>query len=159
MVYAPVIPDVLLEGEWTNILNAGVLACHRGPAGPASTRCLSASPKPRMLIAVRSSSTASAIDAEVSSLECPDVVPKFIALGGGGAAVPLSTNASAPLVTKLENRFRDFPPRRLWRKLGKAGSHSPVFCGMRAGSDDWDCEERGEPRGVIDELDVSRFLC
>jgi hypothetical protein len=36
---------------------------------------------------------------------------------------------------------RDFPPGRPWQKLGKAVSHSPV---LRAGSDDWDCEEEDE---------------
>ena len=73
----------------------------------------------------------------------------------GQAGPPLSRKDSAPLVTKLEKRFKDFPPSKLCRKLGNTGSHSPVFWGI-SGICIWD--DRGEARGVIEELDASRFL-
>ena len=40
--------------------------------------------------------------------------------------VPLRTNSSAPVVTKLENRLRLFPPSNDCRKLGNPYDHSPV---------------------------------
>ena len=72
------------------------------------------------------------------------------------AALPLRTHASAPLVTKLENLLRLFPPKRLCRKLGKALRHSPVFCGTmgRVGGS----EDVGEPRGVREDVDASLRL-
>ena len=64
IVYAPESPDVLLDGECTSTPKAGVLACH---VGPASIRCLSASPRPNKLSLVRSSSDLSNKEAELSS--------------------------------------------------------------------------------------------
>jgi len=134
MVYAPDRPDVLFDGECTRTSKTGALARHTGPAGPVSIKCLSASPSPRRLEDLRSSSTASNCEAVVSSFLC-DVKVEASSGNGSGVGLPLSRNASAPLVTKVENLFNDLPPRRLWRKLGNI-NHSPVFCGMMGGSED-----------------------
>ena len=71
------------------------------------------------------------------SLECP---LSFDSKAG----LPESMNASAPLVTKLENLLIDLPPSRLWN----GPRHSPVF---------WMMSLDGEEllRGVIDPSSAS----
>lgn len=61
------------------------------------------------------------------------VVPAAEA-GSSDSDAPLRTQASAPLVTKLEKRLSDFPPRRLCLKFGKGPRHSPVFWGVMMGN-------------------------
>jgi len=134
---------------------------HAGPADPVSIKCLSASPKPRRLSFVRSSSAASNCDAEVSSFKCPEVdaeINGLVSVTTEDSGLPFRRNASAPLVTKLENLLIDFPPSKLCRKLGNAGSHSPVFWGIITGSELCEIDDRGDPRGVIDELEASFFF-
>lgn len=133
--------ELLLDGECTSTRNAGSLLFH---AGPTSTKCLSVSAAiPSTLWREPASSL----------MLCSDVSLLCAGIGGAGSfSVPCKTHASAPLVTKLEKRFKDRPPRRLRRKLG---NHSPVDCGtMGRGCDPLD----GEPRGVIEEPDASRLL-
>ena len=59
----------------------------------------------------------------------------------GGFEGPFKMKSSAPLVTKLENRFRLFPPRRL-RRIAESWScwrnHSPVFCGNKGRKAEFD---------------------
>ena len=135
IVYDPDSIDVLFDGEWTKILNGGTLGLH---AGPASTKCLSASPRP----------PSSARDAVLSSLPCP----RGAVRGGSLSSAPCKTHSSAPLVTKLEKRLSCLPPKRLRRKLG---NHSPVVWGTSgagAGSSSW---RVGDPLGVMDDPDGS----
>lgn len=73
----------------------------------------------------------------------------------GRLDMPLSTHSSAPLETKFENRLSDFPPSRLYLKLGKLDRQSLVFCGITGST--VDCV-LGEPRGVMDDWDASRPL-
>lgn len=135
MVYAPESIDVLFDGECTRMRNGGTLGFH---AGPASTKCLSASLSPL------SSTTELVLDC----LSCPGVD------GSSLSSAPCSTNSSAPLVTKLENLLSCFPPSKLLRKLG---NHSPVVCGTRGVTGSSSCRV-GDPRGVIDELEASLRL-
>lgn len=59
------------------------------------------------------------------------------------SSLPLSTQASAPVVTKLEKRLRLLPPRSDCRKFGNE-IQSPVAFGVRGGG-----VFRGEVRGVL----------
>lgn len=142
---APERVDVLFDGECTNTRNGGILGFQ---AGPASTKCLSASPKPKRLNRLFSSSSIESVEI---SFSWPDPGGGVIAVS---AALPLSTHSSAPLVTKLENLLRLLPPRRLCLKLGKALRHSPVFCGTMGSAS---CLRVGEPRGVNELVDASRL--
>lgn len=108
MVYAPESMEVRLEGEWTRMRKGGTLVRH---AGPVSTKCLSASPRPGCRL---SSSTTELV---VDSLACP--CPGGVTC----SSEPCRTHSSAPLVTKVEKRLSCLPPSRLLRKLG---NHSPV---------------------------------
>ena len=126
------------------ILNSGTLDRHDGPA---STKCLSASPTPSLY---PSSSCV------LLTLDC---LPWFVSMTEGTAvspSLPFRSHSSAPLVTNVENRLNCFPPRRLLLKLG---NHSPVVCGTSGGimGNNSVCFF-GELRGVIDEADPSFLL-
>lgn len=74
----------------------------------------------------------------------PDALTAVVAAGAGP---PRKINASAPLVTNLENRFRLRPPRKLRRpaRCSCARNHSPVFCGTSGG----EVRLWTEARGVV----------
>lgn len=112
IVYGGESGDDLFEGECTNTVNVGILARQTGPDGPVSMKCLSASPNPKRFNLLRSSSTVSNCEAVVSSFGCvePDDATSS---NPSGMGFLFRIKASAPLVTKFENRLSDLPPRRL----------------------------------------------
>lgn len=130
--------EALFDGECTRMRKGGTFDRQ---AGPASTKCLSASPTPSL------KPSSSSILLVVDSLLWVDGT-----VGAGSADEPFNSQSSAPLVTKVEKRLSCLPPRRLLRKLG---NHSPVFCGMRGNGSG--CR-LGDPRGVMEEVEASLRL-
>ena len=134
-VYTPDRPDARFDGECTSTRKDGTFVFH---TGPESTKCSSVS-----LVA---SDPLDMSEAVLRTRLCLE------SLLTSSSELPCKTHSSAPVVTKLENRLRLRPPRRLLRKLG---NHSPVFWGMRGRV----CVVRtGEPVGVSESSEAALLL-